>query len=477
MKILLYSFNCNFKCYLGLLLEFVNDHLEKGDDVYIVKCNGELEYCVSNVNNKKQICKNECQKCFDLGIKLLNNPKINIIDFPIKNISYKDIPETFENTQELMKFTLEGVEIGLAATSTFVAQLRDHEFDTLKNKDMLNKALKASYFVYKNSEEIFNNIKPDLVYALNPRHTEKRPIVNLCQLKNVSFNCYDIFDNFNTYVLTRNEYIHDLNYAKQEINYLWENAKDNKEEIGESFYFKQQKQENYSYLNFLKDQIPGYLPKNFDPSKTNIAVFNSSLCEFYAFPEYKNSMFFNQIEVIRTFVKHFNFRNDLVFYLRIHPNLGVNKNSTQMKEIYELSKESHSNLKIIMPEDAVDTYTLMINCDKVITFGSTVGAEANFHGKPSILLGRAPYESLDCSYIPDSFDELYRLIENDIAPKDKINSTKYGHYWIKRSNRFKHYKLDDFGKTSFKNKSLDFNESKFSIKKLYKFLNQLLKFR
>jgi len=100
----------------------------------------------------------------------------------------------------------------------------------------------------------------------------------------------------------------------------------------------------------------------------------------------------------------YNFKNkpEYHFYLRVHPMLGKFPNS-QWDEIRHFD---YRNLTIIEPEEPVDSYCLLDSCEKVIIFGSTMGVEATFWEKPSILIGQSFYSLLDCVYQPQFTEEL-----------------------------------------------------------------------
>ena len=67
-------------------------------------------------------------------------------------------------------------------------------------------------------------------------------------------------------------------------------------------------------------------------------------------------------------------------------------------------------------------------CEKVITFGSTMGIESVFWGKVSILAGRSLYEGLGGCYIPKDHDEMIDLINRRLDPLPNLGALKYG-YW------------------------------------------------
>ena len=91
-------------------------------------------------------------------------------------------------------------------------------------------------------------------------------------------------------------------------------------------------------------------------------------------------------------------------------------------------KKKYKNLTVIEPDEKIDTYALMEACDKVLSTYSTIGCEATYWGKVSIIAGVAPYDELDCVYQAKSFEDLFRLIDDKaLAPKLKENSLPYGY--------------------------------------------------
>ena len=84
-----------------------------------------------------------------------------------------------------------------------------------------------------------------------------------------------------------------------------------------------------------------------------------------------------------------------IFYLRVHPHMKELPSSTsQLVDIQALSSR-YSNVCVIWPEENIDTYALIDACEKILTFGSTVGIEATYWGKPSILADYAKFENFN----------------------------------------------------------------------------------
>ena len=165
-----------------------------------------------------------------------------------------------------------------------------------------------------------------------------------------------------------------------------------------------------------------------DPKKKKIAIFNSSEDEFMAIGGSweENRLFKNQYEGL-TFISNYAKDHNIIFYLRIHPNLR----GTQKSYLEKLLALKSDNFVVIPPESKISTYNLMYNCDAIITFGSSIGVEATYWSKPSILLGNCFYRHLNITYNPTSTKELITLIESDLEPIDnKLGCLKMASHMI-----------------------------------------------
>jgi hypothetical protein len=113
---------------------------------------------------------------------------------------------------------------------------------------------------------------------------------------------------------------------------------------------------------------------------------------------------------------------------------------------------SYRNLTVIPANDPIDTYYLMLKSDLIISFGSTIGIEASFHGKTSICLGKSFYTGMDAVYEPKSFEELYTLIESstDLKPKSRMNTLPYAYYIINRGENYINFNYKDKFNSSFR---------------------------
>jgi hypothetical protein len=140
-------------------------------------------------------------------------------------------------------------------------------------------------------------------------------------------------------------------------------------------------------------------------------------------------------------------KNDKVYvYLRMHPNLS-NVSNPYVDSTLDLEG---NNFYIIPPESRISTYKLLDKCAVAITFGSTVGVEATYWGKPSILIGNSFYKELDVTYNVETPQQLIQYIMDIPAPKEKQGAFMYGYYEATYGTQYKHYQPIDLLTGTFK---------------------------
>ena len=111
-------------------------------------------------------------------------------------------------------------------------------------------------------------------------------------------------------------------------------------------------------------------------------------------------------------------------YLRMHPNLSGLYNKFRS----ECEALENDKFKVILPESPVSSYDLMFAADTVVSFASTIGIEAVFWDKPSVLLGSCFFQYLDVAYQPTTHEEAMALLTQKLEPKDKVGALMYAGY-------------------------------------------------
>jgi hypothetical protein len=429
-------------------LELIRKHEKSGDTIRVLQCTGNLGNCFWNQAKNKFVCA-MCRSKFKHGWGVLNAGKeVELKRFPLNKLMHSDLPLDFNSVDDLKRYRYDNENIGFGVASRLISEFRDHRFDTVMHRRQVFRELNTSIQVYETLKHEFKEFKPDRVYIFNGRITTQLPAVLLCKRMDIEYFSYEVAYTPNSYLLRKNSTSHSRHAMREEIDKLWAVGGPEREKT--SRYFFQQRRAGVDHdkiSSFTKYQVKNLLPNGFNKDKKNIAIFNSTIDEYAAIEGWENPLYEpDETAGICRILEAFESDARYMFYLRVHPHMKEVPNTTsQLRDIHELSSR-FCNLHVIWPADIVDSYELMDACEKVITFGSTIGIEAAYWGKPSILAGYAVYENFDCIYVPKTHDELVTLLRENIGPRPAYSALKYGFREISHGTPF-----DYFRETGFRN--------------------------
>jgi hypothetical protein len=446
MKVLFYStYHFNTEVF-GPYLENIQKHINQGDEVYFINCNADIKSC--QINPKHNFI--HCMACINFrknGLACING-KINYISLKDElqklHFDKKKIQTNFTTIPDLKSYKIENFDIGTAVLSSIVSIYRTPTPSMQSNKELINAQILASAQVYFAIEQIILEKKIDIVYVFNARFATLRACLRACQKHKINCNVLEEGHNRAHYSIFKNTLPHSIEYYENEIQQKWENGNSEKINIANEYYKNRSESKNERVGIFTKDQSKGKLPINWNFSKKNIVLFNSSEDEFVSIgDEWNNPIYESQSEAIRKICESLLPYTQFEVFVRIHPNLiGILNES-----ISAILKLRFKNLTIIAPDDDISTYELMRKANKVVTFGSSTGIEATALGIPSILAGMAFYRNLGSTYNPKNHDELIEMVLNEnLMPADKIGALKYAYFlhdfgipytFFKRINTFK----------------------------------------
>ncbi|HET7361207.1 MAG TPA: hypothetical protein VFI78_04665, partial [Salinimicrobium sp.] len=335
----------------------------------------------------------------------------------------------------------ENFEIGEATLSTYISCTRDRDLIYVKQGFVMGLAINA-LALYLAIKRFLHDKDIDVVYNFNGRQGYVRAIMRAAMASQI--NCFNVerarmggFIEFYKNVLP-----HNIGAKKQLIEDCWADSplpENEKRKVGALFFERQRKGESVIFPSYLKKQTKYALPEVVKNGNENVVLFNSSDDEFAALgAEFKNPLFKNQNEGIEWLVEVYGKKRPHInFIVRMHPNLaGVTFDYVvHLKNLHQ----KYPNIHVVPPESKIDSYALIDSAAKVLTFGSTLGLEANFYGKPVILLGKCFYYFSSVAYTPKSKEEALELIDADLKPLPKINAVKFGFYFLKGGIKSEYY--------------------------------------
>jgi hypothetical protein len=347
---------------------------------------------------------------------------------------------TFSSIDELKNFEIDGVNHGMEAASTVISALRKPRPDMDEHRDLVERSLFTAIAVYRASLRRIEQLQPDRCYVLNGRRASQMPFVRAAWKKDRKLYTFEVGHDANKYILIEDTYFHDLDNKKREIEEYWSDGPpfEEKKELADQFFRDRRYGPGDEFLEaqFKEEQRQEALPDDFDASRRNIVIFNSSEDEFAAVEGYENPVYETQVQGMHRIIEDSDLDDDIYIYLRVHPNL-TNVENYQTRAIEQLEAD---HLSVIPADSDVDSYALMEACEKVLTFGSAMSIESAYAGKPSLLIGREPYEDLGACYTPDSHEEAIRLLnDTDLPPRDRLGALKYGYYIVARDRDYEIY--------------------------------------
>ena len=408
----------------------MEEHAKKGDAVHLFSCRGGLLSCQQNIDHHYFTC-GDCLRQRALAMAKVE-AKYAAFPFPVLTRAERcrlwKLPFRFQSMDELRGFKYENFDVGEAVISSMVSRYRNPHQDPVFDVNLVRRLMISAVGIYLALRRELKARDIRLMYVFNGRYATHRAVLRACQAEGVDCLVHDRGHDKDHYHLYQNQMIHDIAPRVQEIKEYWDAADpERREQIAAGFYNNRRKGIIPNWKSFTKEQQKALLPEEWSRTKRNIAIFVSSEDEFVAIgKEWRNELYDQgQAAAIREIARDLAQQDPSVhLWVRVHPNLkGVDN-----PFIRDLAKISGANVTIIPADSPVDSYALLDACEKVVTFGSTMGIEAVFWGKPSILLGKSLYRYLHACIVPESHAEAVESICSVLPQPDPLGALQYGYY-------------------------------------------------
>ncbi len=437
--------------HLETQLEFVEEHATRGDTVYLFGCRSELPTCARNLRHDLYIC-GCCIARRQAGESLVSK---HVIKLPLVRLSEHDrltmarLKTDWEDAGSLEEYEFDGFEVGSAVLGLLVSDVRDPELNPHRHRQILRDMLLSACAIYLSALNWIEALGLQVVYVQCGRAGTHRAVLRACATAGVECRVHERGHSPNTYGLWVNAMPHTIAYAVQRMRECWENSNPElKRARGAAYFENKVKGSGFGWYSYVKAQQSEALPAGWDTASRNVAVYTSSEDEFLGLgDEYRNPIYSDCAEGVRAIARGLAVRGaGIRLYVRMHPHqrLAPDRVTSELRQMQE------PNVTIIAPESNVSSYAMMQAAEKVLTFGSTVGIEAVYWGKPSILAGKAIYQDLGATYNAKTHDEVLDLVCSRLAPNPSEPALVYGNYYSSFGLPFKYYQGEDYVSGTFK---------------------------
>lgn len=463
---------------LEILLAKAQSAIDAGEPTTVVTCAGGAGYaCSLNIYGLRSLC-GVCKSLTGRGVSKLRGSYRHVETPAVIALPKRGAQrEAILGTREAVKgHVVDGADVGQAAYSSYIGLSRDQDLEGRLAKWSLNQLLASSEQLLPWFRDLLRQVKAARVVLYNGRQNQYRPLLRVAQQEGITIDVMEFSGQEARCVYTfKDELPQDLDILNAYMDANWKEYRGDVERCGRDYYtFKRAGGVINDHRSYVLGQRQGMLPDGWDAGKHNVAIFNSSEDEFAALGgEYDKTLYRNQTEAITRLCESLHDDPDVVIWLRIHPNLA-NVRWSFAQRLLELDKRHH-NVRVIPGGSPVSSYGLLDACDTALSFGSTMGVEAAYWGKPSILVGRCIYERLGSVYTPRSHEEVVALVrQRNLPPLPVEGALKVALFWSEGGRAIPHFGGDrkqgfDFdgqriGKTAFE--TLRYNFAKFIEKGL-----------
>ncbi len=430
-------------------LEIAERHLEAGDRVSMLVCERDLPTCDTNKYHKRD----QCFACVGRrrdGLARLSGPvavhRLRDVLEPSDRERIDGLPTRFESAAALRGFEFDGADLALAALSSLISALRDADVSVdrdAKRRRLVAGLLRGAVQSFLATRRAVASTGADRVYLFNGRVAPMRGALRACQQLGVSCTVHERGCDLDHYALYENTLPHDIAYNDARIRRAWADParpRAEKVALADAWYARRAEGVISNWFSYSGRQEAGTLPADWDPARHNVALYVSSEEECAAIgKEWSGPLFDDQADAVRDLCHALaGRRRDLHLTLRLHPNqIGLDNRSTRV-----LRGLASDFVTVLPPESAVNSYALLRAADKVVSFGSTVGIEAAYWGKPSVLLGSCFYRDLGSTYLPTDVHEAFDSVAADLPPRDREGALMYGYDQATFGVPFRHFRPD-----------------------------------
>lgn len=296
-----------------------------------------------------------------------------------------------------------------------IAVVREAEPSREKYKDRLRKYEQTFLHTYLGTIEILNKEKVDCVYLYNGRFLQERAVWEACLFLQIPVVFYEKFNPSwkNRYFLFQNP-THSPSYRSSimlDFGIKLQNEDSSHYKVvGTKWFESRMLGITQGYTKKQKDATPLNFTKPF------VVFFHSSEDELIT-TDLQSKIWGNQISALTSLVKVLEAIKGLNLIIRAHPNLlHKSKNEIELwRSLGAKLQAKHSWISFVDPASSISSYGLIMQAESAVTVGSTIGVEAAFLGKKSILIGRAFHESMGITLNPENRDQLREMLEIDLT--------------------------------------------------------------
>jgi hypothetical protein len=357
-----------------------------GMDVTLMSCDGALESCPANPLHDLDLCRRCVLQTQRTEEQLLPD------EIKTRRLGLLEGTHRFEQPRErveLLETQYRGVPIGRFVASQLATNARDGEFalDSHTGPEA-RRLMQFAARLYDSAEALFRREHFDIVCVRNGRRPAEGPIAWAAHQADAWTLTFDDLPQLGRFNLSDSLSVHDrvsatVTRRRQALDLLlkpagWQRALSKSAD----FYCGQREggRRSRQRVHFASEfddtfQVP-------TTQKPIMLVAPSSQWEFLHVQDVHE----NQYDTLAALLEQEDVIASYDVIVRWHPNLK-NAGPYEAERIRQLIRSTDGRVVHYDPDSSANTYTILDAANVVVTFGSTVSAEAAAIGKPTFVFG------------------------------------------------------------------------------------------
>lgn len=399
-------------------------HYGGPNTIHWVNCTGSLASCPANSFHSRNLCQSCIKQTIYITSKLL--PESSVVhDYQPERMDLDpmSLPSSF---LELVDFHYGQVPIGGMVASQLADDARDRFFEWESVSERAINLLRSGIELYEWSSNFLSKNSITTVFVWNGRRPSDGPMVFAARDRGLKFFTI-ISDEIGKLRVVPDVSIHSSKGLEESLTQVKVKGLSGTDMVRVSeflTYLRHGTTGDWTLPWFARGMSRSYAKSDNRPI---LAIFTSSPFEHVGLKSFaiannlSGNVLDNRLEDI---CSRLQITSNWQVVVRLHPNLK-HCGRFERSQIERLPLK-FPGVSFIMPEDRLSSYDLLEQADVVVTFGSTIGVEASWYGKPSLLVGRAVHERAGVCTVFGSVDEMeVALMNRDFRVIDKDRVLQY----------------------------------------------------
>jgi hypothetical protein len=429
--------------HVATSLEIAQQYLDADWEVTLLCCPGSLAACDVKHQGTSTLACWHCKVGQRRASRMLTGP-VRRIDLPKQGAAaHMDASALlFSSLEQLLEFKVDNFEVGEAVYSSLVSEWWtnsiDVDFESPVVQADIRDACASCLFAYAEVKQLLKQEHFDAAVVFNGRIATMRAFLRACETAGVPYWVHERGANVSRFLRTHNAMPHERKSIATSIRDSCSEAPyEDRAAIAKAFYTDRRHGIIHNWRSFTDGQTPDLLPLELAAGIPVISLFLTTQTEMVGLgDEWRTGLYASQddgVEQIASAVAQGS--QDFVVVIRAHPN---QRNLRELARIRAFC-ESHEGSILVEPDSPIDSYALAARSDRVVTFGSTIGVEASYWGKPVISAAPSAYSGLGAVYEPNTHDELVTLLlQRDLDPLAPSGAIDYGYWCSSFGERFRY---------------------------------------